>query len=115
MKVLTIADDFLKLNPLTTRLSQAGIEEIGLSNISTIGSLMAIEQPDLILVDGEVLGCQVLVALRKEPAAQAIPVVFLTEQVASEYTHFLTSGVTAIVSRLDGLDAAIAEICQLLL
>jgi signal transduction histidine kinase len=115
MKVLTIASDALKLNPLTAGLNQAGIEAIGLSDIRAVGSAIAIERPDLVLVDGEILGCQVLVALRKEQPKNGVPVVFLTnpEEDTGLSAHFLTSGVAAIVSTENGLDGVVAEIRQL--
>jgi DNA-binding response OmpR family regulator len=115
MKVLTIASDALKLNPLTAGLNQAGIEAIGLSDIRAVGRAIAIERPDLVLVDGKILGCQVLVALRKEQPKNGVPVVFLTnpEEDTGLSAHFLTSGVAAIVSTDNGLDGVVAEIRQL--
>jgi CheY-like chemotaxis protein len=112
MKVLAIASDSLKLNPLTTRLNQSGIDTIDLSDPKAVGKVLKIEQPDLILVDGEILGCQAIVALRKESAAKAIPVAFLTEQDEADGKHFLTMGVAAGITTLDGWDAVVSKIRQ---
>jgi hypothetical protein len=57
----------------------------------------------------------VLVSLRKEPAGQDIPVAFLMEQDAVESVHFLTTGVAAVISTLNGVDAVVAEVRQLLM
>jgi signal transduction histidine kinase/CheY-like chemotaxis protein len=115
MKVLAIGSDSLKLNPLKIRLNQLGIETIDLSDTSRVSATLMTEQPDLILVDGEILGCQILVALRKAPTQPQVPVAFLTEQANPElHEHFLSAGVTAIVSTLNGLEAVVAEISQLL-
>jgi hypothetical protein len=114
MKVLTIASDSLKLNPLRTLLIQLGIDAIALSDISIIETAIESDHPDLLLVDGEIFGCQVLVALRKVPAAKNIPVAFLTEEDEAECAHFLNMGVAAIISTHNGLDAVVARIRQLL-
>ncbi len=115
MKVLAIASDALKLNPLTTKLNQAGITAIALSDARTMSSVVARERPDLVLVDGEVLGYQVFVALKNDPDTEAVPVAFLTEQAGAElHTHFLSMGVVAIISTLKGLAAVVAQIRPLL-
>jgi signal transduction histidine kinase len=113
MKVLAIASESLTLNPLIGQLQQAGIDASSLSDISRLGTVLAVERPNLILVDGEILGCQVLVALRKVAAARDVLVAFLTEQEADSCAHFLTAGVAAIISTLNGLDAVVAEIQQI--
>ncbi len=114
MKVLTIASDSLKLNPLKTLLTPLGIDAIALSDLRTIGTVIVSDRPDLLVVDGEILGCQVLVALREEPAAQDIPVAFLTEEDEAECANFLAMGVAAIISTQNGWNAVVAKICQLL-
>jgi signal transduction histidine kinase len=113
MKVLTIASDALKLNPLRTLLIQSGIDAIPVSDICTIGTEIESNRPDLLLVDGEILGCQVLVVLRGVQVAKHIPVAFLTEDEA-EYANFLKMGVTVIASTQNGLNAVVARIRQLL-
>ena len=113
MKVLAIASDFLKLNPLTTRLDRAGIDTKGSIDLRTVGKIVEIEQPDLILVDGEILACQVIVALRKESAALEIPIAFLTEQDEAECEQFLSMGVAAIMTTRHGWDAVVEKIRQL--
>jgi signal transduction histidine kinase len=115
MKILAIASDSSALNPLTTQLKQAGMDAIGLSDIGQINTAIADERPNLILVDGEILGCQVLVALKKAPIAHDIPVAFLTDQADTGlHAHFLKTGVVAVISTEKGLETAIAEIRQLL-
>jgi signal transduction histidine kinase len=115
MKVLAIASDSQTLNPLTTQLKQAGIDSIGLSDLGMVNPAIAKERPDLILVDGEILGCQVLVALKKAPVAHDIPVAFLTDQADTGlHAHFLKTGVAAVISTQKGLDTAIAEVRKLL-
>jgi DNA-binding response OmpR family regulator len=79
MRLLLITADSLGIKPLREKLSQAGITVVSLSDISNIGAVIAKEQPKLVLVDGEILGCQVLVALRSEPSASDVSVAFLTE------------------------------------
>jgi signal transduction histidine kinase/BarA-like signal transduction histidine kinase len=115
MKVLAIASDSSTLHPLTIQLEQVGIDAINLSELDLVNSAIAKEHPDLILVDGEILGCQVLVEFRKASVARDIPVAFLTDQAESDlHAHFLKTGVAAIISTLQGLDAVVAEVYQLL-
>jgi signal transduction histidine kinase len=112
MKILVIASDSLKLNFLTTRLNQAEFSIVGLIDFSEIQQIIAIEQPQIILVDGEILGCQVMVNLRQ--AANDIPVAFLVEEGDADLSaQFLSTGVTAVISTLDGWDVVIAKIRQL--
>ncbi len=114
MKILIIASDSFQLKALTDRLNQADIGTIGLSDLGTMGKTIAIDRPDLIVVDGEILGCQVIVALRKLSAAD-IPVAFLVEQSDADlYSHFLETGVAAVIGSDRGLDAVVAELQALL-
>jgi signal transduction histidine kinase len=116
MQVLAIASESFSLQSLTTQLHNAGIEATGLSDLKTLDFIVAREQPELILVDGEILGCQVLVALRQVPIAQELPVAFLTDQEdPGLHAQFLGSGVRAVISTRQGLDGAMAEVRQLLI
>jgi hypothetical protein len=61
-------------------------------------------------VAGEILGCQVLVALSKIPIAGDLPVAFLTDREDPElYAHFLAAGVSVVICTRQGLDAAISN------
>jgi signal transduction histidine kinase len=123
MKVLAIASDTVKLNPLIVRLHQVGIEVIGWRDTRTLVSVLTIDRPDLLLIDGEVLGCQAIEALKQErqnsleseQTLHKMPIAVLTEQSASDlHAHFLAAEVTVIISTLQDIDAIVAEVCQLL-
>lgn len=115
MNILVIASDFSTISPLTDRLHQADIETIALNDLSALGKTLAIARPDIILVDGEILGCQVIVALRKLSAVSDIPVAFLVEQPDVElHAHFLETGIAAVIATDRGLEAVVAEIQTLL-
>lgn len=109
MKVLKIASESLKLQLLAAQLHQAEIDPIETIDLKTVGQVVAIDRPDPILVDGEILGCQVIVALRKA-AAQDIPIAFLTEQDEAECEQFLNMGVAEMMTTLHGWDAVVAKI-----
>ncbi len=114
MKILVIASDSSALNPLTDRLNQADIGTIALSDLDAISKTIAIDRPDVILVEDEILGCQVIVALRKLSTASDIPVAFLVDQSDAElYAHFLDIGVAAVIATDRGLDAVVAEVQRL--
>jgi signal transduction histidine kinase len=113
MKVLAIALDLPPLHSLKMQLGRVGIETIDWGDASTIGSAIATERFDLVLVDGEILACQVLVALRQIEID--LPMVILTNREdTSLHEYLLASGVRAIVSTLDGWNGVVAEIQQLL-
>jgi signal transduction histidine kinase len=113
MKLLLITADSLKLNPLIERISQGGINVVSWSDVSKVGAAIAKEVPEIILVDGEILGCQVLVKLRKEQIGD-VAIAFLMEQVDPDLrSHFLVSGVVAVISTQNGLDAIVREVRQL--
>jgi hypothetical protein len=68
-----------------------------------------------VLVEGEILGCQVSVALKKISLDRELPLVMLTDRSdTSLHEYLLTSGVSALVSLLDGVETVVAEIQQLL-
>jgi DNA-binding response OmpR family regulator len=114
MKILVIPSDPLQLQPLTLRLHSLGIDTVESIDLNQIGEVMAREQPDLILIDGEILGCQVVVKLRQISTASKVPVAFLTEQAdPNALSHFLATGVAAIISTFQGWDAVVAEIQRL--
>jgi signal transduction histidine kinase len=116
MKLLAIATDPSQLDPLITRLHQLGIGVVELSDISQIGDVIASARPDLVVVDGEILCCQVLVALRKERAAKDLPIACLTAQDDPDlHAYLLTTGVVALISTLNGVEAMVEEVRQLCL
>jgi signal transduction histidine kinase len=115
MKVLALASAPLKLNSLTTRLHQAGINAIDWSDAGTIPAAIADERIDLILVDGEILTCQVLVALKKASVTLDMPIVCVTDgEDTSLHESLLSAGASAIVSSRNGFNGVFAEIQKLL-
>jgi signal transduction histidine kinase len=115
MQVLAITSEPLKLHALKTRLYQVGIDTVDWRDVNAMGVAISTALPHLILVDGEILGCQVLVALRKASLASDIPILVLTDQEDTGlHQTLLASGVSTIVSTLNGLEPVIAEIQRLL-
>jgi hypothetical protein len=114
MKLLTIATDPSQLDPLTTRLHQLGIAVSELSDVSQIDVVIASERPDLVLVNGEILCCQVLVALRTERTAKDLQIACLIAQEDADlHAYLLATGVVALISTLNGVEAMVEEVRQL--
>jgi signal transduction histidine kinase len=115
MKVLAIASAPLQFHPLKEQLHQAGIDTIDWSDVDTIAVAIADERIDLILVDGEILACQVLVALRKASVTADLPLVCVADREdPTLHESLLAAGVSAMVSTQNGFDGVVAEIQRLL-
>ncbi len=114
MKILVVASTTAPLKkPLIARLNQAGITPIALGDVRKLGATIAGDRPDLIVVDGEILGRKVVAALQKAAITPAIPVVWLVAAVPPAPPAELPAGVTLIATQ-PGLDAVVADLQALL-
>jgi signal transduction histidine kinase len=120
MKILAIAADPQKFNSCKPQFDRVGIETIDWNDPHTLDRAIARNPIELILVDGEILGCQVLVALKKisidgDVPVAILPVVILTDRTdTSLHEYLLAAGVRAMVSDCDGVAGLVAEIQALL-
>jgi CheY-like chemotaxis protein len=103
MKILLVEDSkFLRL--ATGRaLTRAGYE-MSFAGDGDEALLMAAEKPDLILLDmmlPKMSGLEVLKALKKEPATEAIPVVVLTGLSQTNAERLRGDGAFAFLTKTD--------------
>ncbi len=113
-KILAIDDDVLFLEVILDLLEEKGFQGTGAQN-GRLGLQLAKEhRPDLILCDIRMPGLsgyEVLMALRREPVTEKIPVIFLTgEQTDSDRARAMELGANDYLTKLCSLDQLVEAI-----
>lgn len=116
--VMVVDDDIMNRELMQTVLSKSGYRVVEASSGAQALNAIAAAPPDVVLLDvrmGDMSGYEVCTQLKRNPATSAIPVIIFTAfENETERTNAMDAGADAFISRMQGWQAILAKIAELL-
>lgn len=116
--VMVVDDDIMNRELMQTVLTRSGYRVVEASSGAQALSAIATAPPDVVLLDvrlGDMSGYEVCAQLKENPATSALPVIIFTAfENQSERANAMDAGADAFVSRMEGWQAIVAKIAELL-
>lgn len=116
--VMVVDDDIMNRELMQTVLTRSGYRVVEASSGAQALSAIAAAPPDVVLLDvrmGDMSGYEVCAQLKGNPITSAIPVIIFTAfENQSERTNAMDAGADAFISRMEGWQAIVAKIAELL-
>jgi CheY-like chemotaxis protein len=116
--VMVVDDDIMNRELMQTVLTKSGYRVTEASSGAQALDAIAAAPPDVVLLDvrmGDMSGYEVCARLKGNPATSAIPVIIFTAfENETERTNAMNAGADAFISRMQGWQAILAKIAELL-